>query len=766
MPIWFTRPGAPVEKGWVKRFAAHHWTVDFPRGAMASTVTRSDERGMTVEAQFLRKGDLIGLIYESEDRFSHRARMRETNRDYSHCKLKFRWKSTGLIPLNAVDGPTMTIEGRDEAGQPKSWFVRLWNYADGSPTDAVVTLDFDHLDGGYLLPAEADPVWPKDIDRIFFSLVPPAYVAGSSDLLGVATSARLEVSELDCDGSGSVIAVGDAWAPEHGFNACTAYDDMYNLAPDRVVAAVEAAGFRGTINHYVGMSHYPAIGPDGLIDPAQTLCVAAREWHRDFARAAKARGFDVIWSLSYELLDMFCPAAWKQRAHDGAAAATGYDPPSTLLSPANTDAMGYLGRIAAELVGISTDVGLAPLFQIGEPWWWVRNDGAICCYDDSARTALGGNPVTIADVRANLSTAQKALLDQAGSILAASTASIFAAAKAAVPATKTHLLAYLPSLLDPSAPEVRRANLPLGWAKPHADVLQLEDYEWVTSGRRSLRQAAYQTVEQRLGYAAAEQHYFSGFVATAAEHEQWRDIIDAALAAKARGVGQCFVWAMPQWLRDGVVLWGEEGDVQPFEEVNFPIAIGAEASVVAGFSTNVVTSASGHESRNANWSQARMRFDAGPGVRGEAELGDLIRFYRARRGPAVAFRFRDPFDHSSNGMTAAPGAADQPLGVGDGIRTSFALIKQYGGGEGRRITRPVAGSVRISVNGAEQVSGWSLGPLGLVQFDEPPAADAIIAAGYLFDVPVRFADDRLEINRATFLAGEAPSVPLVEVREP
>jgi uncharacterized protein (TIGR02217 family) len=40
-----------------------------------------------------------------------------------------------------------------------------------------------------------------------------------------------------------------------------------------------------------------------------------------------------------------------------------------------------------------------------------------------------------------------------------------------------------------------------------------------------------------------------------------------------------------------------------------------------------------------------------------------------------------------------------------------------------------------------------------------------VSAGFLFDVPVRFAEDRIEINRATFMAGEAPSVPLVEVRE-
>ena len=38
-------------------------------------------------------------------------------------------------------------------------------------------------------------------------------------------------------------------------------------------------------------------------------------------------------------------------------------------------------------------------------------------------------------------------------------------------------------------------------------------------------------------------------------------------------------------------------------------------------------------------------------------------------------------------------------------------------------------------------------------------------SGDIADVPVRFGEDRLEINRASFLAGAAPSVPLIEVRE-
>ena len=203
----------------------------------------------------------------------------------------------------------------------------------------------------------------------------------------------------------------------------------------------------------------------------------------------------------------------------------------------------------------------------------------------------------------------------------------------------------------------------------------------------------------------------------------------------------------------------------PFDDVLFPIEIGAEASVSPGFSTNVVTSASGYEWRNVNWQQARLRFDAGPGVRGDGELETLIAFFRARRGPAVGFRFRDPYDFSSNGMTGKPTELDQMVGAGDAVAVRFELVKVYGEGERRRITRPVAGSVRVAVDGVAKPSGWTVAKGGYVVFDDPPDAGAVVTAGFEFDVPVRFAEDRVEVSRATFLAGEAPSVPLVEIRE-
>ncbi|MDQ3139490.1 MAG: DUF2460 domain-containing protein, partial [Pseudomonadota bacterium] len=704
MSFWFTRSDAPVDKCFIKRFTPRHWTVDFPRGAMASVTMGEDAHALVVDVELLRQGDLAGLIWDSVDRGAHPAQAREAARDYSGCILSFRWQSQGFAALDTVNGPVLTIEASDG----RAWYVRLWNYAAGSASDAHVTLDLDALDGGYLLPAEADRVDPTAIERMFISIVPQDYVEGSAVIRAAREPGRVTVSDIRCHGRGSVISGGDAVAPENGLGIATAYDDLYHRCPERLVEEIEQSGYRGTINHYVGMSHYPALGSDGRVDWARGMCAPARAWHAALARAAKAHGYRLIWSLSYEILDMFCPEEWKQRFADGTAAATGYEPPSTLVSPASEAGIAYLGRIAAELVELSVAAGLEPLFQIGEPWWWIGPDARPALYDSAAVAAFGGSPPLIADVGGTLDAGDKALLDAAGELLASSTAAVTAAAVAAAPATVTHVLVFVPGLLDPARPEVRRANLPLGWARPAFDVLQVEDYDWLTSGQDAKRVVARAELEARLGYARGEQHYLAGFATQPHDAVEWGRILAAADEARRLGVAEILLWAWPQVARDGLTIFGERQAMDEFADVSFPIAIGQEASVVPGFSTNVVTSASGHEYRNANWSQARLRFDAGPGVRSEAEMAQLISFFRARRGPAVGFRFRDPFDHSSGAFGAALAPSDQHLGDGDATTTRFALRKIYGGEEQRRITRPVAGCVRVAVGGAERLSGWTI----------------------------------------------------------
>jgi uncharacterized protein (TIGR02217 family) len=471
------------------------------------------------------------------------------------------------------------------------------------------------------------------------------------------------------------------------------------------------------------------------------------------------------------VLAQHCPAAWLQRDLVGEPALTGWVPPSALLSPANADAMVWLQRVAAAFATLMHEAGVPVRLQIGEPWWWTYADGRICLYDDAARSVFGGNPPAIADLRAPLDAAQVALLDQAGALLAWSTSQLVAAARKAVaPAPlEALLLVFTPTVLDHATPEALRANLPLGWAAPAFDRLQVEDYDWLTTGADSRCRAAYDLVNDRLGYPPEEQDYFAGFVLAPHQSDQWRAIDAGIDEAVSRAPHEIVVWALPQVARDGYVRLPAPGvpDMQAFDDVPYPLALGRDASVAPEFSTTIAVTASGHERRNALWSDARLRFDVGPGVRSESEMGTLIAFFRARRGPARAFRLRDPTDFSSQGMTGTPTALDQFLGEGDGKRTAFPLLKRYGlddEAQVRRITRPDRTSVLVSIDGVP-ASGWTLAPAGVIAFAEPPRIGAQVRSGFLFDVPVRFAEDRLDISGAAFAAGEAPSVPVVEVRE-
>lgn len=763
--------------GWIKRFDARFWTVDFPRPMMASVVTTAAD-ALRVEAVFYNKHDLAGLIWEAEDRWDHVLLAYETKRDFRRTVLRFRWRSGGVKPLDALHGPTLTIEGRDAGGSPRAWYVRLWNYAVGSGEDAVVTLDFGALKGGFLLPGEADPVWAGDVDRMFVSLVPPSYDGGEGALASPAEG-WAEMSRIACSGSGLVLAIGDVVMPEHGLGMTSGYDDSYHLTPARLVRQIVALGYRGDVVHYVGMSHTMRLTAAGggfrvrTAGEGGAINAPCAAWHEAWASACAAAGLGLIWSLSYEMFDAYCPDDWKQRDAAGAPALTGWEPPSTLLSPAHAGTMDYLCAVARAFVAIGREAGLAAKFQVGEPWWWVAEGGRICAYDAAATAALGGTSVAIPDVRVPLDAGQKAMLDALGVLLAASTAALVAAARdeAGAAGLVSHLLVFLPSVLDGAAPEVRRANVPVGWAAPAFDILQLEDYDWVTGGRGAETAPARTAMVQRLGYPVQEQHYFAGFVLNAGQREQWAAIADAADAARRAGVARAFVWALPQVARDGFTIFDEqegEEEVQAFDAVDFPLSIGREAMVVTEFSTQIVASPSGHEQRASEWAEARMCYDAGPGVRSESDVRTLAAFFRARRGAARAFRFRDPFDQSSAADGGAPGVGDQFLGTGDGSRRRFALVKRYGAGaavQERAIRLPVAGSVCVSVNGVG-TTAFALTADGEVLMDAAPAAGAVVRAGYLFDVPVRFAEDRLEASRATFLAGEIASVPLVEVRAP
>ena len=209
-----------------------------------------------------------------------------------------------------------------------------------------------------------------------------------------------------------------------------------------------------------------------------------------------------------------------------------------------------------------------------------------------------------------------------------------------------------------------------------------------------------------------------------------------------------------------------------FHEVLFPLDIALKSAGGPERRTEIVTVGSGREERNARWAHSRRRYDAGYGVKSFEALAAVVASFEERRGRLHGFRWRDRLDHSS----AAPGGAvtpfDQEIGTGDGATTAFQLVKRYGSVHApyvRPIVKPAPASVRVMVGEIEAQEGESFScdaTTGIVTFLSGylPPQNAAITAGFLFDVPVRFDTDYLEVDYSAFAAGAIPKIPLVEIR--
>lgn len=205
-----------------------------------------------------------------------------------------------------------------------------------------------------------------------------------------------------------------------------------------------------------------------------------------------------------------------------------------------------------------------------------------------------------------------------------------------------------------------------------------------------------------------------------------------------------------------------------FHQVRFPLDIALGAQGGPQRLTDVVTLASGREERNCRWAGSRRRYNAGYGVKSRADMLAVLAFFEERRGRFHSFLWRDALDWTSRPDGAAPTPVDQSLGSGDGTRADFQLIKRYGAAFDpyeRNITKPVAGSVLVAVDGAQLAHGAFAVDLltGMLTLADPPGDGAAVSAGYAFDVPVRFDTDRLDIELSGFDAANAPHIPLIEV---
>lgn len=223
----------------------------------------------------------------------------------------------------------------------------------------------------------------------------------------------------------------------------------------------------------------------------------------------------------------------------------------------------------------------------------------------------------------------------------------------------------------------------------------------------------------------------------------------------------------------GVGIWdGEKGDIyehfptyytlrsdydMSFVNIQFPTDISVNCVGGPTYYTDIVKVASGHEKRNQRWSAPLCEYEVGY-INNKTQLDTLIAFFRARKGKAVGFRFKDWSDYSSTASV---------IGSGDGVTTNYQLSKTYtsgGASEVRKITRPVVGTVTAYVDTVS--SGVVVDyDTGIISFTNPPASGTVITATYEFDVPCRFDTDEMRLQMNTETVGTWTGITLKEIRE-
>jgi uncharacterized protein (TIGR02217 family) len=184
------------------------------------------------------------------------------------------------------------------------------------------------------------------------------------------------------------------------------------------------------------------------------------------------------------------------------------------------------------------------------------------------------------------------------------------------------------------------------------------------------------------------------------------------------------------------------------------------------WSTIPQVATSGKETRLALWSYPRHRWEFGfdvlrqGTVNGSAytEFSQLDGFFNSRYGAFDSFLYQDTDDYS---VTA------QPINVGDGVTTSFQLVRTFGG-----FVEPILAPWTVSnvyLNGVNQASGWTVSSWGsttpgVLTFSVAPTAGVSITATFTYYFPVRFVDDEMTFSRFMNLLYSNKKVAIISLK--
>lgn len=229
-----------------------------------------------------------------------------------------------------------------------------------------------------------------------------------------------------------------------------------------------------------------------------------------------------------------------------------------------------------------------------------------------------------------------------------------------------------------------------------------------------------------------------------------------------------------------------------FVEVSFPAPLAYNAEGGPGFSTGIVPTGDGGETRNSNWGpDGRCRYRVSVQPSDKLNFAQALAFFRVVQGRLVGFRLKDPTDNYVE-LEQIDSTATRIVGPANLVPTTaiYQLRKKYSIGAGaysfqRKIIKPMNGTITLllkrngeSVYSIVTLSGGASVGGGLYNetlYNGAPTVTADVTIDYAtgvvtwnsanppgslddfrwtgnFEVPVRFASDQWFSRRTNFEA--------------
>ncbi|MCX8125328.1 MAG: hypothetical protein N3F66_14360 [Spirochaetes bacterium] len=588
-------------------------TCDFNYEMIMSVVTPyGTNNRIEIQGNFRTRNDFGGMIWTSEDRWSHPNFKYATNKNFSGVKLSYNYKIEGYIPrLDDINGQSLTVTNADG-----THMVRVWNYApyrplqdweaasgltfprgrtpgDQSGEEGIIEIDFDNLYAGWQeyewvfdgYDEQGNPIghweksskWhkidPTTIERLMWGFTPITFDYGEKYPLSDSQSFKVTLSNWTVEGArnlGTTIPF-----KKHIYRLADGFDDSYAATPERYINLFYELGFRKWIDLYIGASHYydkkglfdasgnPIPDPTGYVlyryiqKTTPVLNEGFKAWFIDFCKRAEEKKYVVVGSISLETVD--APETWWQRAYDGTPATSGWIPTPHFVSFTNNEVKEYYKNYAKAIADIQFNSGLKVCIQLGEPWWW--NQGIKpCFYDTSTKQKFWqemGYDLPIYNSMWQQKYDKNALQwlrQQNGKFLEMIRDYI----RSLYPEALITVLFFPPTVIDLNrvGEMMKDANFPSEYWKnkdetKNLNFFQIEDYDWIIDDDAH-HKFVYKFTWENLKYQSYRTHYFAGFVLNSMpiESDLWQRI-NTALIDGVNNEFESYIWAGTQIRRDG-----------------------------------------------------------------------------------------------------------------------------------------------------------------------------------------------------------------------